>query len=120
MQDRPHSRTTHRARLPSEPSAFLGDRGDATGQSGRDHPHALAYAGYRCQDLKCVSRGHRRAVEYISLARATAFGGQQVASDRVGDVDNADLDVDEDGQLAVEVIDQDLAVPRGASRSLYR
>ena len=74
-----------------------------------DHPHAVAHAG-QLDDLQRLERGDRRAVEHVARAGAPALGGEHVRLGAVGDVDDADVGVDERRQLAVEVVEDELAV----------
>src|SRR3712207_7427344 len=58
-----------------------------------------------------------RSVEHVSLARATALGGEHMPLDAVGDVDETDVRVDERAQPSVHVADEDPARAAGPSRS---
>ena len=70
----------------------------------------MADAGDLRHEVERLGRRERRAVEHVASAGAPALGREDVRLGGVGDVDHADVGVDEHRQPAVDVVDDQLAV----------
>ena len=110
VQDRAHARAAQRAGAAAGARRALRQRGDRARERRRHEPHPLAHAGQLGDELERLRRGDRRAVEHVARAGPPALGGEPVRLGDVGDVDDAHGHVDERRQLAVEVVDDQLAV----------
>jgi hypothetical protein len=109
VQERSHHLAAERRRASCDQEHVLGACGERGRQQTRRHPGAVPHAGQLGDDFERLQRGERRTVEHVAGAWVAALGRQQMARRAVGDIDQAQVCVDEDLEPAVEIGDQDAA-----------